>query len=87
MNPIADLLGFINQKVVEFFYTAGFKPGALILSPTAYREYVELTASMQPDGSVAALSSELAEITTPFGRLRVVIDELLPDFQVEIAAS
>ena len=85
MNPIIDFLAFINQRVLEFFYAAGFKPAVLILSPSAYRRFVEQMACWQPEGKIAASSSDLTELPTPGGKIRVEIDESLPDFQVGFA--
>ena len=87
MNPIIDFLAFIDQRVLEFFYSAGFKPAVLILSPSTYRKFVEYMAHWQPEGRVAALSADLTELPTPVGKIRVEIDELLPDFQVEFGAA
>ncbi len=86
MNPIIDFLAFINQKVLEFFYAAGFKPAVLLLSPSAYRQFVEQVTQCLPEGKATASSSDLVELRTAVGKIRVEIDESLPDFQVEFAA-
>ncbi len=84
MNQIIDFLAFVNQKVLDFFYAAGCKPGALILSPSAYRKCVEQMSPWLPDGEGTGAS--LAELPTPIGKVRIEIDELLPGFHVGFAS-
>jgi hypothetical protein len=72
MRPVFDLLETIVQHVAGFLEEYGYQPTLLLVSPASYRRLLELHA-VEP----MAL--------TPIAGMRVVIDEVLPDTDVELA--
>ena len=84
MNEVFDLVGAILESVEEFVSRTGVAPSVLSLSPASYRRMIEIGSSEQPTRDSAIGCPAIDEIDTAFGRIRVVIDELLPDTSVDL---
>ncbi|MCK5571394.1 MAG: hypothetical protein KAJ12_01475 [Bacteroidetes bacterium] len=83
MRRVFDVLEAIRERVLEHLYNTGVKGTHIALSPGAYRRLLEIRRSR--DGvPVAAGCAAISEIMTPVGRLSVLIDELIPDTEIEV---
>jgi hypothetical protein len=86
MNGAINLGSLINEKVLEYFYETGVKPSDMFISPHNYRYLLELKATEQSNTYGTAGFAALKEISTPLGRLSIVIDEMLPDTKIVFAS-
>ena len=85
MNPVFDLVEEINERAAEYFYRTGFKPNSLAVSPGSYRRLIEIASSEQAIGNLVVGCRALRDVTTGFGKVHVVIDEIMSDTEVELS--
>ncbi len=71
MSDPLDLVRSIYVKLAEFFELTGYAPRVLIISPGSYRRLLELT-------------SEDPQMLNPRRYFRLVIDEVLPDTEIQV---
>jgi hypothetical protein len=85
MKKVFDVLEEIRESAAEFFYGNEWKPESVSLSPGDYRRMLEVVGSMiaADDGFVGI--PLIHEIATPFGSIRVIIDESLSDTDLRMA--
>ena len=84
MKQVYDLIESINDKVMEYLKRTGLVPSSIAISPGSYRRLLEITAWEERIGNLIIGCRQLKEIETPFGKLSVIIDELLANTAVEV---
>jgi hypothetical protein len=85
MNQVFELLETIKSRVTSYLQRQGVIPAEVSISPSSYRQLVELKAWEGRIGNLVIGCSPLTDLKTPFGKIRLVIDEMLSDTAVEIA--
>ena len=84
MKQVHDIIESINEKVNGYLQRTGLAPTSIAISPGSYRRLLEMTAWEGRIGNLIIGCRQLREIETPFGKLSVIIDELLADMAVEV---
>ena len=85
MNSVFDLVEEINERVAEYFYRTGLKPNSLAVSPGSYRRLIEIASSERAIGNLVVGCRALRDVTTGFGKVHIVIDEIMSDTEVELS--
>ncbi len=85
MNKVFDVLEAINERIRKYVSCAGSSPTSVQLSPSSYRRLLEINSVDQEIGDLLIGCIPLRSITTAWGSIRVVIDEMLGDTDVEIS--
>lgn len=86
MKQVFDLIEIINDAVVEYFHRTGCLPRSVAVSRGSYRRLLEICSTDENFGNLIIGCKPLKEIETPLGKVQLVIDEMLDDTVVEIAA-
>jgi hypothetical protein len=84
MEQVHDIIEAINQKVNEYVERTGVSPTRIAISPGLSRRLLELTAWVGRIGNLIIGCAPITEFETSSRKLRVVIDELIPDTKIEI---
>lgn len=84
-EPGIRLLAAIREKITSYIQRMGAIPAQISISPSSYRRLVELKAWEGRIGNLIIGCFPLTGIETPFGEIRIVIDELLSDAAIEFA--
>jgi hypothetical protein len=87
MQQVFDIIEAINEKVVEFLKRAGVTPSSIAISAGSYRRLLEMAACDASIGNLIIGCRPLQEIETPLGKLRVIIDELFSDTEIEVTSE
>ena len=85
-NQVYDLIESISEKIEDFISRTGFVPMCVSISPGLYRRLLEMVAWEGRIGNLIIGCTPLREIETPFGKMRIAIDEMLSDTSVEISS-
>ena len=72
MKPVFDLVGTIYEEIAWFLTNTGRAPLQIVVSPASYRRLLELR-------------EEAPQLAPTLWTLDIVIDEVLPDTEVEVA--
>jgi hypothetical protein len=84
MEQVHDIIEAINEKVHEYVGRTGVAPTRIAISPGLYRRLLEFTAWVGRIGNLIIGCAPITEFETSSGKLRLVIDELIPDMNIEI---
>ena len=84
MEQVHDLIEIINERLRDYVHRTGLIPTSIAVSPGSYRRLLEITAWDGRIGNLVIGCRPLRAIETAFGTLRVTIDELLADTEVEV---
>jgi hypothetical protein len=84
MEQVQDIIEAINRKVHEYVERTGVAPTRIAISPGLYRRQLEFTAWVGRIGNLIIGCAPITELETSSGKLRLVIDELIPDMKIEI---
>jgi hypothetical protein len=84
MEQVHDIIEAINEKVHEYVERTGVAPTRIAISPGLYRRLLEFTAWAGRIGNLIIGCAPITDFETSWGRLRVVIDELIPEAKIEI---
>lgn len=85
MKKIFDVVEAINERIRKYVSCAGTSPTSILLSPSSYRRLLEINSVNQEIGSLLIGCIPLRSITTAWGSIQVIIDEMLGDTDVEIS--
>jgi len=80
-----DLFTTIDRLAEERRKANGSGPTTVSISPNAYRWLAEFKTRVHAIGNLAICCSPLNELLTSEGRrLRIIIDEILPDTEIAL---
>ncbi len=85
MKHVFDLIETINDKVMQYFDETGRTPTTITISPNSYRRLLEIKTDEAKTGNLIIGYAPITEIQTPLGRIRLQLDEMLSDTDVEVA--
>jgi hypothetical protein len=84
MKQIFDVVEAIHGEVARCFDENGLVPASVAVSPSSYRRLLEITSLEGKIGNLVIGCRPLREMETPFGRVNIVIDEIISDTEVEV---
>ena len=84
MEQVHDLIEAINEKVNRYLQRTGLIPTSIAISPGSYRRLLEITAWEGRIGNLVIGCVPLSEIKTISGKVKVIIDELVSDTEIEV---
>lgn len=84
MNRVFDVAGAINDRIRRYVASASTAPATIALSPASYRRLLECAATHPELGNLVIASLPILSLTTAWGRVRVLIDELLGDTEIDV---
>ncbi|GEM_PF-1391505 len=84
MKRVFDPIEAIFELIDYFYNEYGRAPAAVVVSRNTHRRLLEISP---PDCKVDCIVNEFAPIaivSTPWGEIQLIIDELLEDTRVEV---
>jgi len=84
MEQVHDLIEAINEGIKDYVHRTGLVPTSISISPRSYRRLLELTAWEGRIGNLVVGCVPLIEIKTTSGKVKVIIDEMISDTEVEV---
>ena len=84
MEQVHDLIEAINEKVNGYLQRTGLMPTSIVISTGSYRRLLEIIAWEGRIGNLVIGCVPLTEIVTASGKVKVIIDELISDTEVEV---
>ena len=85
MNQVYALIEAIDTEVKLYFDRTGASPEAISISPVSYRQLLETRAKCERTGDQVMGCWRIDAVETPFGNVRIMIDELLLETEVDVA--
>lgn len=84
MKRTFDPVEAIFEMIDTFYGESGRIPAAIVVSRNTYRRLLEIGPADCKVGSVMHGVSPITVISTPWGDIQLIIDELLEDTRVEV---
>jgi len=84
MKRVFDPVEAIFDMIDEFYSESGRVPSAIVVSRNTHRRLLEINP---PDCMIKSVKNEIAPIaviSTPWGEIQLIIDEILEDTRVEV---
>jgi len=85
MNQVFVLIKAIDKKLRLYFDLTGRSPETISISPLSYRQLLETRAKCERVDNQMMGCRRIDAVETPFGNVRLMIDELLLDTEVDVA--
>lgn len=85
MKEVFDPVETIYEMISSFVSETGRVPSAVVVSRNTYRRLLEIGSSDCKIGNVHNGSEYTTVIATPWGRVGLIIDEILEDTRIEVA--
>jgi hypothetical protein len=84
MRKVFDPVEAIFEMIDSFYLERGRAPAAIVISRNTYRRLLEIEPAECKVGSVMNGVAFITVISTPWGKIQLIIDELLEDTRVEV---
>ncbi len=84
MNTVFDFVEALNTKMEEHVGRGGQTPTNVNISRWLYRRLMEMRSADHTIGNLVIGSFPLSEVVTAWGKLTVLIDEMLADTDLEL---
>ncbi|MBI2619302.1 MAG: hypothetical protein HYW57_04415 [Ignavibacteriales bacterium] len=84
MQEVTDPGKAINETVARHSQHHRSIPSAILISPRLYRRLLEQIARHHGIGNLLIGCFALRKFLTPFGAVQIMIDELVPDNEIQI---
>jgi hypothetical protein len=84
MKQVFDIVEAIHGKVTNCLDEKGLMPASVAVSPCSYRRLIETRSLEGRIGNLIIGCSPLRKMETPFGKVNIVIDEMISDTEVEV---
>jgi hypothetical protein len=84
MRKIFDPVEAIFDKIESFYFDTGRAPEGILLSPKTYRRLVEIRSDESRVDGLVIGCAPIQFFPTPWGDIRLQIDEMLEDTLIEI---
>ncbi len=84
MKKVFDPVEAIFEMIDSFYSESGRVPAAIVVSRNTHRRLLEISPADCKVGSVMNGVAPIAIVSTPWGDIQLIIDELLEDTRVEV---
>lgn len=84
MKRIFDPVEAIFEMIDSYYSESGRTPAAIVVSRNTYRRLLEIRPDDCKVGSILNGIAPITVVSTPWGDIQLIIDELLEDTRIEV---
>ncbi len=84
MKKVFDPIEAILEMINLFYGESGRAPAAIVVSRNTYRRLLEINPAECQVGCMRQGVATISIISTPWGDIKLIIDEMLEDTRVEV---